>query len=233
MNRFYLILGVLCAFVVQGAQRPNIIFFLVDDYDKPETSPYGGKVLTPNLERLAAEGMLFNNAYVTSTVCTPSRYTMLTGRYAGSSTSKQFLSLFPKGRQSMPGFNVSLEHDNMTVGNVLAAMATPPVLWASITWAPSTMRTFTKRQGLRHPQERRIHRPTQPTQISERKDPPQADPGTRLHLGEEHLLGEPQGTLQGTQPGVDHRRRDRVHRRAQGSALLPACLLHPAAWPEP
>ena len=105
---------------LSAAEKPNIIFFLVDDYDKPETSPYGGNVLTPNLDRLAAEGMLFNNAYVTSTVCTPSRYTMLTGRYAGSSTSKQFLTLFPKGRQSMPGFNVSLEHDNMNVGNVLA-----------------------------------------------------------------------------------------------------------------
>ena len=103
-----------------AAEKPNIIFFLVDDYDKPETSPYGGKALTPNLDRLAAEGMLFNNAYVTSTVCTPSRYTMLTGRYAGSSTAKEFLTLFPKGRQSMPGFNLSLEYDNMNVGNVLA-----------------------------------------------------------------------------------------------------------------
>ena len=105
---------------LSAAEKPNIIFFLVDDYDKPETSPYGGNVLTPNLDRLAAEGMLFNNAYVTSTVCTPSRYTMLTGRYAGSSTAKEFLTLFPKGLQSMPGFNVNLEHDNMNVGNVLA-----------------------------------------------------------------------------------------------------------------
>ena len=39
-------------------ERPNIIVFLVDDYDKPETSPYGGKVLTPNLDRLAKEGRL-------------------------------------------------------------------------------------------------------------------------------------------------------------------------------
>jgi len=41
---------------LSAAEKPNIIFFLVDDYDKPETSPYGGKALTPNLDRLAAEG---------------------------------------------------------------------------------------------------------------------------------------------------------------------------------
>ena len=121
----------LAAFLISGAgslvladteakAQPNIIFFLVDDYDKPETSPYGGKVLTPTLDRLAREGMLFHNAYVTSTVCTPSRYTMLTGRYAGSSHSEKFLGEFPPGTQSLPAFNVALEDDNMNVGAVLA-----------------------------------------------------------------------------------------------------------------
>lgn len=100
--------------------RPNIIFFLVDDYDKPETSVYGGKVLTPNLERLAAEGMTFHNAYMTSTVCTPSRYTCLTGRYAGSSYSPVYLNECPLGTQGLPAFNVALEDDNMNVGNILA-----------------------------------------------------------------------------------------------------------------
>lgn len=103
-----------------AAPRPNIIVFLVDDYDKPETSVYGGKVLTPNLDRLAREGMTFHNAHVTSTVCTPSRYTFLTGRYAGSSTFPTYTSLFPKGSQGLPGFNVGLEADNMNVGRVLA-----------------------------------------------------------------------------------------------------------------
>jgi arylsulfatase A-like enzyme len=98
---------------------PNIVFFLVDDYDKPETSVYGGNVLTPNLDRLAREGMTFTNAHVTSTVCTPSRYTCLTGRYAGASTSSVYLSECPSGTQGLPGFNVALEPDNMNVGHVL------------------------------------------------------------------------------------------------------------------
>ena len=100
--------------------RPNIIVFLVDDYDKYETSICGGKVLTPNLDRLARQGVTFQNAHVTSTVCTPSRYTFLTGRYASSSHSKEFLDLFPPGTQTLPGFNVCLEEDNMNVGAVLA-----------------------------------------------------------------------------------------------------------------
>jgi arylsulfatase A-like enzyme len=100
-------------------RRPNIIFFLVDDYDKPETSVYGGDVLTPNLDRLAREGMTLTNAHMTSTVCTPSRYTCLTGRYAGASTSSYFLNECPRGQQGLPAFNVELEADNMNVGQVL------------------------------------------------------------------------------------------------------------------
>ncbi len=87
---------------VEASSRPNIIVFLVDDYDKPETSPYGGDMLTPNLDRLAREGMLFHNAHVTSTVCTPSRYTFLTGRYAGSSYSHLYSEECPEGRQGLP-----------------------------------------------------------------------------------------------------------------------------------
>ncbi len=98
---------------------PNIIFFLVDDYDKPETSVYGGNVLTPSLDRLAREGMTMSNAHVTSTVCTPSRYTCLTGRYAGSSTSEYYRQECPLGQQGLPAFNVELEPDNMNVGQVL------------------------------------------------------------------------------------------------------------------
>jgi len=100
--------------------KPNVIVFLVDDYDKPETSPYGGKVLTPNLDRLAKEGMICHNAHVTSTVCTPSRYTFLTGRYASSSHSNTFLDECPEGTQALPAFNVGLESDRMNVGRVLA-----------------------------------------------------------------------------------------------------------------
>ena len=118
-------LFVLCFAILSPAithaqsKPPNIIFFLVDDYDKPETSVYGGNVLTPNLDRLAREGMTMTNAHVTSTVCTPSRYTCLTGRYAGSSTTALYLNECPSGRQGFPAFNVELESNNMNVGQLL------------------------------------------------------------------------------------------------------------------
>ena len=124
MKKRSALLGVLVVLAIApdlpAAKGPNFIVFLVDDYDKEECSVYGGKVLTPNLERLAREGLTFNNAHVSSTVCTPSRYTFLTGRYAGSSYTPEYLSLFPPGQQALPAFNVGLEADNMNVGALLA-----------------------------------------------------------------------------------------------------------------
>ena len=100
-------------------ERPNIIFFLTDDQDKHSLGAYGGNSFTPNLDRMAREGMVFHRAYVSSTVCTPSRYSFLTGRYAGSSYSKRYEEECPRRMQGFPSFNVELEEDNMNVGAVL------------------------------------------------------------------------------------------------------------------
>jgi arylsulfatase A-like enzyme len=99
--------------------RPNIILFVVDDMVKEEIACYGGKVLTPNIDRLAREGMRLDNGHTVSNVCTPSRYTLFTGRYPGNSYFKPYLEEYPKNRHGAPGFNVGLEEDNMNVGNVL------------------------------------------------------------------------------------------------------------------
>ena len=101
-------------------EKPNIIMILIDDQDMDELATYGGNVYTPNLDRIAAEGIKFNRAYVSSTVCTPSRYTFLTGRYAGNSYSKLYQDEVPQGNQGFPGFNVALENDRMNVARVLS-----------------------------------------------------------------------------------------------------------------
>ena len=66
MTRWMLVLVFGLWGALNGAPRPNIIVFMVDDYDKYETSVYGGKALTPNLDRMAREGITFENAHVTS-----------------------------------------------------------------------------------------------------------------------------------------------------------------------
>ncbi|HBU38364.1 MAG TPA: hypothetical protein DEB70_11245, partial [Planctomycetaceae bacterium] len=88
MKRFLAFL-MLCssAIVVPTArgERPNIIMFLIDDQNPSSIAAFGGDTYTPNLDRMAEEGMKFTRAYVSSSVCTPSRYTFLTGRFAGNS----------------------------------------------------------------------------------------------------------------------------------------------------
>jgi arylsulfatase A-like enzyme len=65
------------------ARRPNIVFILADDmgYGDPGCYNPASKIPTPNLDRLAAEGIRFTDAHSPSAVCTPSRYGILTGRY--------------------------------------------------------------------------------------------------------------------------------------------------------
>lgn len=70
--------------VVSAAEtndRPNIIFILADDMGIGDVSHNGGLAPTPHLDRLAAGGMRMTDAHTTSSVCTPTRYGILTGRY--------------------------------------------------------------------------------------------------------------------------------------------------------
>ena len=67
-----------------AGQRPNIVVILADDLgygDVQCNNPQRGKIPTPNIDRLAAQGMRFTDGHSSSGVCSPSRYTLLTGRY--------------------------------------------------------------------------------------------------------------------------------------------------------
>lgn len=80
------LLAVLCGVVVATAEeKPNIVFILADDLgtgDVQRLNPARGKIPTPHLDRLATQGMIFSDAHSGSSVCTPTRYGLLTGRYA-------------------------------------------------------------------------------------------------------------------------------------------------------
>lgn len=62
--------------------RPNVIIIMADDLGKAELSAYGANdISTPNIDKIGADGVVFNDAYVTSPVCAPSRAAILTGKY--------------------------------------------------------------------------------------------------------------------------------------------------------
>lgn len=75
---------ILCSAALQAASSPNIIYILADDLgygDVHSLNPEYGKIPTPAMDRLASEGMVFTDAHSNSSVCTPTRYGVLTGRY--------------------------------------------------------------------------------------------------------------------------------------------------------
>ena len=73
------------------AAKPNIVFVLADDMGFGDVQALNdrSKVPTPNLNRLAREGMAFTDAHSPSSVCTPTRYGALTGRYCWRSRLKR------------------------------------------------------------------------------------------------------------------------------------------------
>ncbi len=92
-RRLWLIPAALLALtsVATGADsRPNVVVILADDLGYGDVGCYGAaKIPTPRMDRLAREGMRFTDAHSPSAVCTPTRYGLLTGRYAWRSRMKQ------------------------------------------------------------------------------------------------------------------------------------------------
>ena len=75
--------------------KPNIVFILADDMGVGDVSHASGKAPTPHIDRLAREGMRFTDAHSSSSVCTPTRYSVLTGRYNWRSRLKKSVFFNP------------------------------------------------------------------------------------------------------------------------------------------
>ena len=79
------------------ARLPNVIFFLVDDLGQRDVGCFGSKFYeTPAIDQLANEGMLFDNAYSTCHVCSPSRASILTGKYPARTNLTEWLGGRPE-----------------------------------------------------------------------------------------------------------------------------------------
>ncbi len=84
MKLLSLLFVLFLSFVAGAADKPNIIIILADDLgygDVQCNNPERGKIPTPNIDLLAAQGMRFTDAHTSSGVCSPTRYALLTGRY--------------------------------------------------------------------------------------------------------------------------------------------------------
>ncbi|MFO0944437.1 MAG: sulfatase [Planctomycetota bacterium] len=83
--------------------RPNILFIMSDDHAAQAIGCYGSKInRTPNLDRLAAEGMRFKNCFVTNSICGPSRAVILTGKYSHLNGFFDNTSTFDGSQQTFP-----------------------------------------------------------------------------------------------------------------------------------
>mgnify|MGYP003317442690 FL=1 len=85
-NILILLFSLLSTFFGQAVEKPklNIVFILIDDMGWTDLGCYGSDYYeTPNVDRLARQGMKFTDAYAASCVCSPTRVSILTGKYPG------------------------------------------------------------------------------------------------------------------------------------------------------
>src|SRR5690606_40073665 len=83
--------------------KPNIVFIMSDDHGYQAISAYNDKLIqTPNIDRIADEGMLFTNASVTNSICAPSRAVILTGKHSHMNGKIDNLSAFDTTNVTFP-----------------------------------------------------------------------------------------------------------------------------------
>jgi arylsulfatase A-like enzyme len=97
--------------------RPNIIFIMADDHAYQAISAYGSEFIqTPNIDRLAEEGIRFDRAFVTNSICSPSRAVILTGQFSHINGLKNNLDVFDSTRQTFPKLLKSAGYETAVIG---------------------------------------------------------------------------------------------------------------------
>lgn len=117
------------------AKPPNIVFILADDLAWSDLGCYGNTVHeTPNINRLAREGMRFTQAYAPAPICSASRAAILTGK-TPARLNFEFVTKFEPGQQNLktplksPPYSMNLLLEEITFGKVLKSTGYGGVLW--------------------------------------------------------------------------------------------------------
>jgi arylsulfatase A-like enzyme len=98
------ILSIAPVFTTLGQEKKlNIVYIMSDDHGYQAISAYNKRLIkTPNIDKLASEGVLFNRAYVTNSICGPSRATLLTGKFSHKNGFYDNRSVFDGSQQTFP-----------------------------------------------------------------------------------------------------------------------------------
>ncbi|MEB8338381.1 sulfatase family protein [Streptomyces endophyticus] len=103
-----------------GGRRPNLVLFMTDDHAVPAIGAYGSVInTTPAVDRLAAEGMRFDNAFCTNSICSPARASLLTGTYShinGMTTLEQAGQKFDSAQPSFPAMLRAAGYQTAIIG---------------------------------------------------------------------------------------------------------------------
>ena len=120
MKLFFLIM--LPVVLMAAPKRPNFVFLLVDDLGWADFGCYGAEFYeTPNIDRLASEGMMFSNGYAACTVCSPSRAAIMTGCYPARLHLTDWIAghKHPYAKLSVPDWNMRINHERITLPEAL------------------------------------------------------------------------------------------------------------------
>ncbi|MEZ0255076.1 MAG: sulfatase [Chthoniobacter sp.] len=108
----------------RAVERPNIVFILVDDLGATDLSCFGSPFYqTPNIDRLAHDGVKFTHAYSACTVCSPTRASIISGRYPAELHLTDWIAGHnrPKARLRIPDWSKNLTHDVPTLPQAMHA----------------------------------------------------------------------------------------------------------------
>ncbi len=114
--------------LLNGRRAPNIVMFIVDDLGQKDLGCYGSTFYeTPNIDRLAGEGVRFTNAYAACPVCSPTRASLITGRYPQRTHITDYIGAaqpeaWKRNTKLLPArYSLQLAHEEVTIAEYLKA----------------------------------------------------------------------------------------------------------------